>query len=122
MDGDVESSEVLYISSRGWAKKSFYNGRSCVDTEYYGAIHLMFDTFKAPGCIVFCNDASSGIKKANGAPVTLHVLSKCVACWLVSVGIVQCHVTHVVQNTQYCEIAMQDFTKYINSQLEIWSV
>jgi hypothetical protein len=49
--------------------------------------------------------------------VSLNVLGKCVACWLVSVGFVQCHVTHVVQNTQHCEIEMQDFKSYINSQL-----
>jgi hypothetical protein len=49
--------------------------------------------------------------------VSLHVLSKHVACWLVSVGIFQRCVTHVVQNTQHCDIAMQNFTNYINSQL-----
>ena len=35
----------------------------------------------------FCDDANSGIKKITGDPVSLHILSKCVACWLVSVGI-----------------------------------
>ena len=49
--------------------------------------------------------------------MSLHVLSMHVPCWLVSVGIVQHHVTHVVQNTQHCEIAIQDFTNYINCQL-----
>jgi hypothetical protein len=47
----------------------------------------------------------------------LHLLSKHVACWLVSVGIVQRHVTHVAPNTQHCEIAMHDSAKYISSQL-----
>ena len=42
--------------------------------------------------------------------MSLHVLSKHVACWLVSVRIVQHCVTHVAQNTQHCEIAMQDNT------------
>jgi hypothetical protein len=37
----------------------------------------------------------------SGAPVSLHVLSNHVACWLVSVGIVQQHITHVAQNTWY---------------------
>ena len=35
MDGDVESSEGLYISSEGWAKKTLHNGKSCVDAEHY---------------------------------------------------------------------------------------
>ena len=35
----------------------------------------------------------------------------------VIVRIVQHHITHVAQSTWHCEIAMQDFTKYINSQL-----
>ena len=31
MDGDVESSEVHYISNKGWAKKTLHNGKSHVD-------------------------------------------------------------------------------------------
>ena len=57
------------------------------------------------------------LKRIPGAPVSLHVLSQCVTLWLVSVGIVQHCVTHVAQNTWHCEIAMQDFTNYTNSQL-----
>ena len=49
--------------------------------------------------------------------MSLHILSKHVAYWLVSVGIVQHCVTHVAQNTWHCEITIQDFTNYINSQL-----
>ena len=44
MDGDVDSSEVLYISSKGWAKKTIHNVKSHVDAKHYGAICLMFDT------------------------------------------------------------------------------
>ena len=76
----------------------------------------MFDTLRAPGHIVSVMILTVILKRITGAPVSLHVLNKHVACWLVSVGIVQCHVTHVAQNTQHCEIAMQDFTNDINSQ------
>jgi hypothetical protein len=44
MDGDADSSEVLYILSKGHTKKTLHNGKSCVDAEHYGAIHLLFDT------------------------------------------------------------------------------
>ena len=64
MDGDVDSSEVLYISSKGWAKKTIHNVKSHVDAKHYGAICLMFDTLstRTHG---FCDDANSGIKKDN---------------------------------------------------------
>ena len=117
MDGDVESSEVLYISSKGQAKRTLHNGKSRVDAEHYGAIHLMFDTLRAPGHIISVMMLTVQLKRITGNSVSLHVLSKHVACWLVSVGIVQHHITHVAQNTWYCEIAMQDFTNNINSQL-----
>ena len=77
----------------------------------------MFDTLRAPGHIVSVMMLTVELKRISGAVVSLHVLSKCVSRWLVSVGIVQHHVTHVVQNTWHCEIPMQDFTNYINSQL-----
>ena len=77
----------------------------------------MFDTLRAPGHIVSVMMHIVELKRITGTPVSLHVLSMCVACWLISVGIVQCCVTHVAQNTWYCEIAMQDYTNYINSQL-----
>ena len=77
----------------------------------------MFDTLRAPGHIVSVMILTVILKRITGAPVSLHVLNKHVACWLVSDGIVQRHVTHVAQNTQHGEIAMQDSTKYINSQL-----
>ena len=77
----------------------------------------MFDTLRAPGCIVSVMMLTVEFKRIIGTPVSLHVLSKRVSCWLVSVGIVQHHVSHVTQNTWHCEIAMQVFTDYINSQL-----
>ena len=52
MDGNVESSEVLYISSKDRAKKTLHHGKCHVDAEHYGAICLMFDTLRAPGRIV----------------------------------------------------------------------
>jgi DDE superfamily endonuclease len=79
----------------------------------------MFDTLRAPGDVVSLMMLTVELKRITGAPVSLHVLSKRVSRWLVSVGIVQCHVTHVAQNTWHCEIAMQDFTNYINSQLAL---
>ena len=57
------------------------------------------------------------LKRITGTPVSLHVSSKHVAHWLVGVGIVECCITHVAQNTWHCEIEMQDFTNYIYSQL-----
>ena len=79
----------------------------------------MVNTLIAPGHIVSVMMLTVEFKMISGAPVSLHALSKHVACWLVSVRIVQQHVTHVAQNTWYCEIAMQDFTNYMNSQLEL---
>jgi hypothetical protein len=117
MDGDVESSEVLYISSKGQTKKTIHNGKSHVTADHHEAICLMFDTLRAPGHFVSVMMLTVELKRITRAPVSLHVLSKSVACWLVSVGIIQHHVTHVSQNNWYCEIAMQDFTNYIKSQL-----
>ena len=77
----------------------------------------MFDTLRAPGHIISVMMLTVELKRITGTSVSLHVLSKRVSCWLVSVEIVQHHVTHVAQNTWHCEIAMQDFTNYINSQL-----
>jgi hypothetical protein len=100
MDGDVESSEGLYISSKGWAKKTLHNGKSHVNAEHYGAIRLMFDTLRAPGHIVSVMMQTVELKRITGTPVSLHVLSKLVSCWLVSVGIVKHHVTYVAQNNK----------------------
>jgi hypothetical protein len=33
MDGDVESSEVLYILSKDWAKKTLHNVQGHIDAE-----------------------------------------------------------------------------------------
>ena len=49
--------------------------------------------------------------------MTLQVLSKHNACWLVSVGIAQRQITHAVQNTWNHEIAIQDFTNHGNIQV-----
>ena len=117
MDGDAESSEVLYISSKGKAKKTLHKGKSHFNVEHYRAVFLMFDTLRTPGHIVSVMMLTVELKRISGTPVSLHVLSKCVSHWLVSVGVIQHHVTHVAQNTWHCEIAMQDFTNYINSQL-----
>ena len=76
MDGDAESSEVLYISSKGQAKRTLHNGKSRVDAEHYGAIHLMFDTFRAPGYIVSVMMLTVELQRISGTPVSLHVLSK----------------------------------------------
>ena len=77
----------------------------------------MFDTLRAPGHIVSVMMLTVEFKRITGTPVSLHVLSNHVSCWLVSVEIVHYHVSHVAQNTWHFEIAMQDFTNYINSQL-----
>ena len=109
--------KFFIFQARARQKNSLHNGKYCVDPEHYGAICLMFDTLRVPGCIVSVMMLTVEFKRRTGAPVSLHILSKHVAYWLVSVGIVQHCVTHVAQNTWHCEIAMQDFTNYINSQL-----
>ena len=76
MGGDAESSEVLYISSKGWSKMTLHNGKNRVDAEHYGAIHLMFDTFRAPGYIVSVMMLTVELQRISGTPVSLHVLSK----------------------------------------------
>lgn len=46
--------------------------------------------------------------------MSLHVLPKCIACWLVSVGVLNNCVTHVAQNTCHYDNNMQDFINNIN--------
>ena len=75
-DGDVESSEVPYISNNGWAKKTLHNGKSRINAEHYGAICLMFDTLRTPGYIFSVMMLTVELKRIPGAPVSLHVLSK----------------------------------------------
>ena len=98
-------------------KKTLHNGRSHINAEHYRDFCNMLNTLRKPGEIVSVMMLTVELRRITGAPVSLHVLSKHVACWLVSVRFVQCHITHVAQNTRYCEIAMQDFTNYINSEL-----
>jgi hypothetical protein len=59
----------------------------------------MFDTLRAPGHIVSVMMLTVELKRIAGTQVSLHVLSKSVSRWLVSVGIVQRRVPHVAQNT-----------------------
>ena len=47
----------------------------------------------------------------------IHFLVQHIGCWLTSVGIVQCHITHVAQNTEYCEKEIRDFVEYFNCQI-----
>ena len=114
--GMLNHQKFFIFQARG-TKNAPHNGKSHVDAEHYGAIHPMFDSLRAPGHIVSVTMLTVELKRITGAQVSLHVLSKHVACCLVSVGIVQRHVTHVAQNTWHCEIAFQDCTNYINSQL-----
>jgi hypothetical protein len=57
------------------------------------------------------------LKRISGTPVSLLGLSKHVSCWLASVHIVHHHITNIAQNTCHCEVTMQDFVAYNNSQL-----
>ena len=107
--------KFFIFQARARQKNTLHNGKYCVDPEHYGAICLMFDTLRVPGCIVSVMMLTVEFKRRTGAPVSLHILSKHVAYWLVSVGIVQHCVTHVAQNTWHCEITMQDITNNINS-------
>ena len=57
------------------------------------------------------------LKRISGTPVSLLVMSKHVSCWLASVHNVHCHFTNIAKSTYHCEVTMQDFVAYINSQL-----
>jgi hypothetical protein len=94
--------------------KTLLNRKSCINAEDYRAICLMFDTLRAPGHIVSVMMLTVETKRIAWAPVSLHVLSKRVACWLVSVGIVQYHITHVAHSAWDWKTAMQGLTNYLN--------
>jgi hypothetical protein len=57
------------------------------------------------------------LKRISDSPVSLLVLSKHVSCWLARVHIIHFHITKIAQNTHHCEVTMQNFVAYINSQL-----
>ena len=48
----------------------------------------------------------------------MHALLQCYGCWLTRVGIVQCCITHVAQNTQHCDKVMKDFCSASTVRLE----
>ena len=77
----------------------------------------MFDTLRNAGWHVFVMMLTVELKRISDTPVALLVLSKHVSCWLASVCIVHCHITNIAQNTNHCEVTMQDFVAYISSQL-----
>ena len=77
----------------------------------------MFDNLCNASCHVFVMMLTVKLKKISEAPVSLLVLSMHISCWLTSVHIVHWHITNIAQNTCHCEITMQDFATYINSQL-----
>ena len=57
------------------------------------------------------------LKRISGTPVWLLVLCKGVSHWLARVHNIYHHITNIAQKTHHCEITMQDFVAYINSQL-----
>ena len=109
--------KLTMISSKGRAKKTFHNGKTRMDAEYYDAIHSTFDAIRLSGRFVSVMMLTIELKRISGSLVPLHVLVQRVGRWLVSVGIVQRRITHVAQNTRYCEKVMKDFVEYINCQL-----
>ena len=56
------------------------------------------------------------LKKISETPVSLLVLSKCVSCWLASLHNVQHCITNIAKSTCHCEVIIQNFVVYINSQ------
>ena len=88
-----------------------------IDVAHYGAIRHMFDTLCGAGRHVSVMMLTVELKKISETPVSLLVLSKRVSRWLASVHIVHRHITNAAQNTCHCEITMQDFVTYVNSQL-----
>ena len=82
--GMLNHQKFFIFQARG-TKNAPHNGKSHVDAEHYGAIHPMFDSLRAPGHIVSVTMLTVELKRITGAQVSLHVLSKHVACWLVSV-------------------------------------
>jgi hypothetical protein len=108
---------ALLTSFKCRAKKALHCAKVCIDTANYGAIWLMFDTLRNAGWHVSVMMLTVEFKRISVTPVSLLVLSKCVSCWLASVYIVHHHITNIAQNTHHCEVTMQDFVAYINSQL-----
>ena len=76
----------------------------------------MFVTLCNASCHVSVMMLTVKLKRISEAPVSLQVLSMHVSCWLTNVSIVHCCITNIAQNTCHCEITMQDFVTYINSQ------
>ena len=108
---------VLLTSFKGQARKSLHSGKVHIDTVHNGAIWLMFDTLSNASHHVSVMMHTVELKRISGTPVSLLVLSKRVSCWLASMHIVHCYITHLAQNACHCEVTMQDFVAYINSQL-----
>ena len=97
------------ISSKGEAKRTFSNGTPFIDLEYYDAIHSTFYAIQFLDHFVSVMMLTIEVKRISEYIVPLHVLVQHVGCWLARVGIVQCHITHVDQNTQSCEKVMKNF-------------
>ena len=77
----------------------------------------MFDTLHSAGQHVSVIMLIVELKEISETLVSLLVLSKHVSCWLASIHIV-CHfITNIARNTCHCEVIMQDFVTFINSQL-----
>jgi hypothetical protein len=77
----------------------------------------MFDTLHNARWHVSVMMLTVELKRISGTPVSLLVFSKHVSDWLASVHIIDHHITNIAQNTCHCELIMQDFVAYINSQL-----
>lgn len=107
---------IVFISCKGWAKKTFLHGKACFNSQYCKHIHLVFDILRTSSSCVSIMMLTVELK-ITGSPVSLHVLSKQVVCWLVCGVIVHHHDTHDAENTCHCHRNLQDFVNYINNQL-----
>ena len=116
-DEEGQHQLVLLTSFKGQAKKTLCSGKVHIGTAQYGAIWLMFDTLHNADQHVSVMMFTVELKRISCTPVSFLVLSKCVSCWLASMHFVHCCITNIAQNTCQCEVTMQDFVAYINSQL-----
>ena len=117
MSWSISSTFVNIFFGAISSKWIFLSLQQRLDIAHYGAIRHMFVTLRSAGWHVSVMMLTVKLKKISDTPVWLFVLSKLDSCWLASACTVHYHSTNIAQNTCHCEITMQDFVTYVNSQL-----
>ena len=95
--------KLTLISRNSRAKKTFHNRKPCFKAEHYNTLHSIYDALQFSSHFVSVTMLSIELNQISGSLVPIHVLVQHIGCWHTSVGIVQPHITHVAQNTEYCE-------------------